>query len=315
MALALRFISGKYQGGEFLLEEGKELFVGRSSDLDMVLVEEMVSRKHARMVLNGSRLELEDLGSTNGTFVNGEKIEKATVGKGDRILIGSNILRVVSTSAEEPMTTRGSNTSAASRRAVRRHGTDSSAEARMSGELEEIPLPDLLQLFGTSKKDGVLLIDTDVSIGKIVLKKGLIHHAEITRPNGEPVDLPGEKAIYRILTWERGFFELDPPSDRDYGPGLDLTAQGVLMEAFRQKDELGQLQARLPTPTSTLRLEYPLEAKLSALRPGELDVLQLALNNRTLGGTLDTSPLSDLETAQAMVKLIEGGYLTIIESP
>src|SRR5690606_34521176 len=87
MALALRFISGKYQGGEFPLVEGKELFVGRSSELDMVLVEEMVSRKHARMVLRGSRLELEDLGSTNGTFVNGEKIDKTTVGRGDRILI------------------------------------------------------------------------------------------------------------------------------------------------------------------------------------------------------------------------------------
>ncbi len=314
MALALRFISGKYQGGEFPLEEGKELFVGRSSELDMVLVEEMVSRKHARMILRGSRLELEDLGSTNGTFVNGEKIDKTSVGRGDRILIGSNILRVVSTSSEEPLTSRGSAASSANRRSVRRHGSES-AEARMSGELEEIPLPDLLQLFGTSKKDGVLLIDTEVSIGKIVLKKGLIHHAEIARPTGELVDLPGDKAIYRILTWERGFFELDPPSDKDYGKSLDLTAQEVLMEAFRQKDELSQLQARLPTPTSTLRLEYPLVAQLSALGPAELDVLQLALNNRTLGGTLDTSPLSDLQTAQAMVKLIEGGYLTIIETP
>ena len=49
--LALRFISGKYQGGEFPLIEGQEIVIGRSSDLDMVLVEEMVSRRHARIVL------------------------------------------------------------------------------------------------------------------------------------------------------------------------------------------------------------------------------------------------------------------------
>ena len=39
MQFALRFISGKYQGGEFPIEDGKEIVVGRSSDLDMVLVE------------------------------------------------------------------------------------------------------------------------------------------------------------------------------------------------------------------------------------------------------------------------------------
>ncbi len=45
----LRFISGKYQGGEFPLTADKPILIGRSSELDMVLVEDMVSRKHARI--------------------------------------------------------------------------------------------------------------------------------------------------------------------------------------------------------------------------------------------------------------------------
>ncbi len=45
----LRFISGKYQGGEFPVGADKQILIGRSSDLDMVLVEDMVSRKHARI--------------------------------------------------------------------------------------------------------------------------------------------------------------------------------------------------------------------------------------------------------------------------
>src|SRR6185503_9279212 len=94
--LALRFISGKYQGGEFPLEEGKEIVVGRSSDLDMVLVEEMVSRRHARIRMAGGIISIEDLGSTNGTFVNGEKIQKAQLKEGDRVLIGTSILKVIS---------------------------------------------------------------------------------------------------------------------------------------------------------------------------------------------------------------------------
>ena len=69
----LRFISGKYQGGEFPVVADKQILVGRSSDLEMVLVEDMVSRKHARISMQGDQIWIEDLGSTNGTFVNGEK--------------------------------------------------------------------------------------------------------------------------------------------------------------------------------------------------------------------------------------------------
>src|SRR5690606_31082499 len=149
-ALALRFISGKYQGGEFPLEENREVLVWRSSDLDMVLVEEMVSRKHARLQLSQGRIDIEDLGSTNGTFVNGERISRTSVGEGDRILIGSNILRVVSLDAENNQAPAPAGAAApANRRGVRRFNGTAPTETRMSGSLEDIPLPDLLQLFGS----------------------------------------------------------------------------------------------------------------------------------------------------------------------
>ena len=67
--LALRFISGKYQGGEFPIEEGRQIIIGRSSDLDMVLVEEMVSRRHAQIEMRNGVITIQDMGSTNGTFV------------------------------------------------------------------------------------------------------------------------------------------------------------------------------------------------------------------------------------------------------
>ena len=54
-AFALRFISGKYQGGEFPLPPDREIVIGRSSDLDMVLVEDMVSRKHAKITSTARR--------------------------------------------------------------------------------------------------------------------------------------------------------------------------------------------------------------------------------------------------------------------
>src|SRR5690348_18284645 len=92
---ALRFISGKYQGGEFPLRMNREIIIGRSSDLDMVLVEDMVSRRHAKITSTDAEVYIQDLGSTNGTFVNGEKISRSRLNEGDRILVGTSIMKVV----------------------------------------------------------------------------------------------------------------------------------------------------------------------------------------------------------------------------
>ena len=59
---ALRFISGKYQGGEFPLRMNREIIIGRSSDLDMVLVEDMVSRKHAKIETFANVITIQDMG-------------------------------------------------------------------------------------------------------------------------------------------------------------------------------------------------------------------------------------------------------------
>jgi pSer/pThr/pTyr-binding forkhead associated (FHA) protein len=61
----------------------------------MVLVEEMVSRKHARIAFENDEIVIEDLGSTNGTFVNGSKLKKGRIAKaGDVIRIGATELQV-----------------------------------------------------------------------------------------------------------------------------------------------------------------------------------------------------------------------------
>ena len=89
--LALRFISGKYKGGEYILSVSKEIYVGRRSDIDLVLMEDMVSRKHARIRIEQGEIQIKDLGSTNGTFVNeAEVTPKARVGlkDGDAISMG-----------------------------------------------------------------------------------------------------------------------------------------------------------------------------------------------------------------------------------
>jgi pSer/pThr/pTyr-binding forkhead associated (FHA) protein len=304
MRLALRFISGKYQGGEFPLEDNREIIVGRSSDLDMVLVEEMVSRRHARIQLVGGSVNIDDLGSTNGTFVNGERVTHAELQEGDRVLIGSNILKVVATDGASPLSDaveQAHLTRAASR------GTAS--DARMSGNIEEIPLPDLLQLFGSSRKTGTLIVTSQGRVGRIHLRGGLVHQVEAETESGERLPLAGLKVVYRMLSWERGLFELTPEDPRKFETPLDLNVQEVLMEGFRQKDELANIASRLPVADAELKAAFPLEPKLSALKPEQLDIFQAALNATTMGTLLDTSPFEDLKTSQIVMELIQKGYL------
>lgn len=304
--LALRFISGKYQGGEYPLEEGRQIVIGRSSDLDMVLVEEMVSRRHAQISMNGGVISIEDLGSTNGTFVNGEKIQRATLREGDRVLVGTSILKVVSVPLEDART---EGSGAARRPAATMQQRTMVGEApRMTGNIEEIPLPDLLQLFGTSKKNGVLVIRTETLTGRIYLSTGLVAHAMI---EGMP-QLSAAKAAYRMLAWQSGVFELEPPAAEEPPNPWNSSVQSLLMEGFRQQDELNRLLDELPPLENRLQLRTPLEAPLHELEPSHLDVLQLALNSSSIAALFDRTAVTDLETAEIIKSLIKRGYLSAV---
>jgi pSer/pThr/pTyr-binding forkhead associated (FHA) protein len=303
-SFALRFISGKYQGGEFPLQDGHEVVIGRSSDLDMVLVEELVSRRHAAIVSRGGVITIEDLGSTNGTFVNGERIQRATLHEGDRVLVGTSILKVVPAAQALPgLGRRSMNDQVTQKQMIKpRVGEDA---PRMSGALEEIPLPDLLQLFGTSKKTGVLVLQSAGKEGRIVLFEGKVRHASLSGP----FPVPALKSVYRMLDWRQGTFELDPPETAPIADPIDLSAQEVLMEGIRQQDELNALRTKLPTVERRVKLKVPLTPSLRDLAPQDLEVLQIALNSRDLSELFDRASFTDLETATSLELLLSRGYL------
>ena len=62
--------------------------VGRAPRADFIVDAAMVSRLHCRLTAAGDRLEVVDLSSTNGTFVNDKRIEQAEVASGDRLRVG-----------------------------------------------------------------------------------------------------------------------------------------------------------------------------------------------------------------------------------
>lgn len=293
---ALRFISGKYQGGEFPIHDDREIVIGRSSELDMVLVEDMVSRKHSKISSFGGELSIEDLGSTNGTFVNGERVKFSKLKEGDRILVGTSIIKLMSVDEEGARKFEQRSRSTRFRQQTR-HPTSSGRP--MSGTIDEIPLPDLLQLLSSSRKSGVLAIRGKQGFAKIHLRTGQIYFCSID----DDYDLNPLKAIYRVLTWTEGAFELQPPDDRAFLEEITDSTEGILMESMRLLDEFTRIQADAPALDEMWGIAHPLPHPLRELEPGELDALQLVHNHGQIQTVLDKSSLSDADTLACIVKL------------
>ncbi len=87
--VAVPYLIIKTPSGErkFLLTEGKNT-VGRSPDCTIVINEKGVSREHFTVHVKGEVVTIEDLGSKNGTFLNGKRINKAELKNGDEIIAG-----------------------------------------------------------------------------------------------------------------------------------------------------------------------------------------------------------------------------------
>ncbi len=74
--------------------DGTPMTVGRATDNALVLADSRVSRHHARVQARRGTLVLTDLGSTNGSRVNGVRVDECALGTGDRILVGDTVLLV-----------------------------------------------------------------------------------------------------------------------------------------------------------------------------------------------------------------------------
>jgi pSer/pThr/pTyr-binding forkhead associated (FHA) protein len=84
---ALIVASGPRRGLHWALADGATR-VGRDPHDGIFLDDVTVSRHHAEFVVDGDALEVHDLGSTNGTYVNGTRLDRAELDSGDEVIIG-----------------------------------------------------------------------------------------------------------------------------------------------------------------------------------------------------------------------------------
>lgn len=300
--VVLHFIRGRYQGQELALEANKSIIAGRSTEADLVLADDAVSRKHARFHGARGRVWVRDLGSRNGTLVNGVRVEHQCLREGDRIAIGSSLARVE----------HKDNAEVGARRAgeQRRRRPNDSAGRSMTGSIEDIPLMDVLQWLSTSRKTGCLKV-RDVSrgrVGALHLREGRVYFAEIV---GNRLLHP-EKALMRMLNWDRGMFELEHTPIENPPVEIDMSLEHMLMEGARQQDEMANLAKRnsLPAYGSAVTLVRPSPVRWSTLPQPELELVQ---DMHEAGGwweVVDASTKDDVSMTRLLVSLRGKGVVT-----
>lgn len=105
--IELAVVAGPNTGESYRAAE-ESFIIGRARTNRVILLDKKVSGRHAEISLQGDKYVIRDLGSTNGTYVNGRAVRQAQIRPGDEVRVGQTVLKVVAIDLqeEEPQTGR-----------------------------------------------------------------------------------------------------------------------------------------------------------------------------------------------------------------
>ncbi|HTO05866.1 MAG TPA: DUF4388 domain-containing protein [Myxococcota bacterium] len=206
------------------LGPAKRVAIGRGRDCELNLINDSASRRHAEVYAEGAEFLVRDLGSKNGTFVNGAPVTRPrALRPGDRIAVGTSTITFclvegsVAGFFKDP---EGQETMIVAREPQREV---------FRGELSEIPIFVVLQMLEMGHKSGVLEVTADSGPVRLWLGDGQPLHAENEKARGM-------EAALAAVGSTRGSFRFEAGSDaRERTLLMSMTE--FLLEASRQIDE------------------------------------------------------------------------------
>ena len=208
------------------LDPEREVVIGRSRSCELTLQAGQASRRHAAVRFEDGHFRVRDLGSTNGTFVNGEPLAAERVLRpGDRIEIGGTI--VTFCQVDEAM-------EGAMQRSGRRRDHPDGAAALGDGEalrgnFEQIPSFAVLQILEMGSQTGLLSVETADGASWMWLENGRLIHAETGKSEGFD-------AAIEIVQNTSGRFLFEPGGEAATRT-IDASVTEVILEASRLLDE------------------------------------------------------------------------------
>jgi pSer/pThr/pTyr-binding forkhead associated (FHA) protein len=211
------------------LSEKTPTAIGRHSSCEFVLRKDDVSRRHAEVFFRNGDFRLRDLGSTNGTFLNGQQVEDSSpLSAGDKIEIGSSIIVFCQVDGDVGMVDDDPNPA----KTMIAERTPPPASEAFQGALSEIPADALLQLLEMGRKTGLLELSSRDGKGRIWIAQGYPVHAETEKS-------VGFDAAVAIVHNREGRFRFEPQvASRERTITASVTE--LLLEASRLADEAEQ---------------------------------------------------------------------------
>jgi CheY-like chemotaxis protein/tetratricopeptide (TPR) repeat protein len=172
-----------------------------------------------------------------------------------------------------------------------------------SGNLSDMAVVDLVQTLELGRKSGILHFTNDFARqGAIYFRNGQIIDAELGR-------LQGEAALYRLLGWSEGSFEVEFKVIRRNN-AISRSNQALLIEGMRRVDEWGRLLEQLPPLDTLFEVDFrELRERLVEI-PDEVNgILRVMDGRRTLLQVIDDSDFGDLEALEIISKLYFEGLI------
>lgn len=311
----LLLLATEQQVHAFALKETFRISIGRHDSNDVQLNSRTVSNYHAEVIKENEGLILRDLGSTNGTYLNGEIIKEHRLATDDRVLIGNHVL----TAHLKPLDG-GEDGFIRYRRnptsfAVGTQGNIISIRADSNKAIQtirvrdprDLTLADLLKILTTNAQSVVLKLKRKDEEARVYVRKDRIVHAEYGTARAE-------KALYRLFAWTEAQYEiLEFPAELIEQP-IALPADTLIMEGMQQVDEVRRLLSQLPAIRVPLRLKDDCPLPLTAHTSAEIEIYQSLIRVQTISAVLEDSPIPDARALRLIHALIRKKVFDIAES-
>jgi len=187
----------------------------------------------------------------------------------------------------------------------------STDDAVVEGELSQLPLTDLLQLFHVSRRTGTVEVvhheRTPNPVGKIYLRGGDIVQAVVGL-------VEGEKALYRLLAWDRGTFKFRP-NTVSVSAQIDTPTRALLREGQRQQRECERLSVDLLPMDAQVSLLIQAERLPNVIHPLTQEVLIVLELYSRVRDVIDHCTFPDYQVLRTLQTLLGRGMIEVRREP
>lgn len=274
----------------FDLVETFRVAIGRHASNDLCFDSRNVSNYHAEILNEATGLVLRDLGSTNGTFVNGERVRQRKLEHGDQLRIGNNEVRVRLTNSDD-----AAKDVAPEENLIGRRGEFGKAQSSGSMTLKGL----LLELCKSGKSMRLVLSRGQSDEIRVYIYEGRIVYAELGKARAE-------KALYRGFEWRKGQYRIEPYPANDSVPRtMGIPVETLIEEGETQADELQSMLSRIPPPEMRLRLREGSKMRICDFSAAEIEIFKAIIRHGTLAEMIDESSMTDLTVMSVLHALLQ----------